>query len=353
MPLKIKAKWILFLCIFLLTSFVCNTASAQKKAIRYYKDGIDKMEEGNYKEAITFFENAISIKPEPKRQKLKIGMMSYDYDPETKLRECKAKLGVTRVTSIPTTILPKKPSNPYKRSYAVVIGIDDYENWPGLKYGVNSALAVSRKLKGLGFKVITILDREAVKERVINEQFHKLVQNTSRNDRVIIYFAGLVHTEKLSDGGKKGYLITADTPSSEFKSEAITIDRIRDFSSNIPAKHKLYVMDTCFSDDGMNSLSKRPLKSGGDLEEMVKSDVVQFVAAGNSRDHIQLRNDKGLFTTYFLKALNGEADGNKDGIVTVTELGKYLRDMVSTESQHKQTPLGGRWEGEGEFILVQ
>jgi hypothetical protein len=58
-----------------------------------------------------------------------------------------------------------------------------------------------------------------------------------------------------------------------------------------------------------------------------------------------------LFTGFFLKALEGEADINKDGVVTGSELGAYLRPTVSEASNQAQTPLYGRLEGEGEFLF--
>jgi len=49
--------------------------------------------------------------------------------------------------------------------------------------------------------------------------------------------------------------------------------------------------------------------------------------------------------------LKGEADLNKNNVVTGTELGAYLRPTVSKASENNQTPLYGRLEGEGEFIF--
>ncbi len=58
-----------------------------------------------------------------------------------------------------------------------------------------------------------------------------------------------------------------------------------------------------------------------------------------------------MFTTYFIEAIAGAADLNKDNVVTGTELGAYLRPTVSNASRQTQTPLFGRLEGEGEFLF--
>ena len=58
-----------------------------------------------------------------------------------------------------------------------------------------------------------------------------------------------------------------------------------------------------------------------------------------------------MFTSYFIKAIEGQADIDKDNVVTGTELGAYLRPTVSNASRQAQTPLFGRLEGEGEFLF--
>ncbi len=45
-----------------------------------------------------------------------------------------------------------------------------------------------------------------------------------------------------------------------------------------------------------------------------------------SRGHPDLEH--GFFSYAFLKGLNGEADSNKDGSVTINELNQYLNDQV-------------------------
>ena len=79
--------------------------------------------------------------------------------------------------------------------------------------------------------------------------------------------------------------------------------------------------------------------------------VVQIITAGGKGEQVQEKEGHGLFTTYFLRALEGEADINKDNVVTGTELGAYLRPTVSNASKQAQTPLYGRLEGEGEFLF--
>ncbi|PKN04733.1 MAG: hypothetical protein CVU74_05405, partial [Deltaproteobacteria bacterium HGW-Deltaproteobacteria-9] len=55
----------------------------------------------------------------------------------------------------------------YNRSYAVIIGINNYEKWPSLEYAVNDAKAMERKLKSLGFETTTLINHNASKDNIL------------------------------------------------------------------------------------------------------------------------------------------------------------------------------------------
>jgi len=240
----------------------------------------------------------------------------------------------------------------YEKSFAVVIGINSYEQWPVLEFALNDAKAVKHRLHEAGFEEITtIFDKDATKRRVLTELFHTLPQKVNRNDRVLFYFAGHGQTEDLENGGKKGYIIPVDADTSNYAASAISMEQIRSLSSRIPAKHILFVMDSCYSGLGLNRSYGVPPNLSGYIHKVASARAVQIVTAGGMGEQVQERGGHGLFTAYFLKALAGEADINIDGVVTGTELGAYLRPKVSDASQQAQTPLFGRLEGEGEFLF--
>ena len=63
--------------------------------------------------------------------------------------------------------------------------------------------------------------------------------------------------------------------------------------------------------------------------------VRQFLTAGDADEKVPARS---FFTPLFIRALDGEADLTRDGYVTGTELGVYLRQNLSeyTKAQHPQ-----------------
>ena len=97
----------------------------------------------------------------------------------------------------------------YQRSYALVIGIDNYQDpaWPRLSNAINDAKAVAKALEARGFEVTLKIDptssslKQAVDSFIFNEGHHE-------NARLFIWFAGHGHTIN-----GEGYLVPADAPS--------------------------------------------------------------------------------------------------------------------------------------------
>jgi hypothetical protein len=240
----------------------------------------------------------------------------------------------------------------YGKSFAVVIGINDYEKWPGLEFAVADAKAVKDTLEKTGFDDITlIIDKAATQRRILTELFHTLTDKVGRNDRVLFYFAGHGQTEDLPGGGKKGYIIPVDAETDSYASTAVSMEQIRSLSSRIAAKHIFYVMDCCYSGLGLNRSAGVWPGVSDYLRKVSAMRVVQIITAGGQGEQVQERAGHGLFTTYFLEAIGGKADIDRDNVVTGTELGAYLRPTVSNASRQMQTPLFGRLEGEGEFLF--
>lgn len=255
--------------------------------------------------------------------------------------------------TIKITRTPVQPVRYYKKSWGVVIGINKYENWPGLEYAVNDANRMAAKLHDLGFEeVIKIMDTQATRERILNLLGTELPRRVGKNDRVFIFFAGHGQTEELSAGRQKGYIIPVEGSVTDYFTTAISMEQVREFSERMPAKHVYYAIDACYSGLGfMRSQGINP-NVAGYLEKVTALRSVQMITAGGKGEQVVERNGNGLFTDFLLRALDGEADMDTDGVITATELGAFIRPRVSSASENLQTPQYGRLDGEGEVIFI-
>ena len=88
----------------------------------------------------------------------------------------------------------------YSESWALVIGINTYQNVEPLNYAVNDAVAVKEMLvEKYGFKesnIRLILDEEATKDNIL-AGFSDILAQAREKDRVVVFYAGHGETYKL------------------------------------------------------------------------------------------------------------------------------------------------------------
>jgi peptidoglycan/xylan/chitin deacetylase (PgdA/CDA1 family)/tetratricopeptide (TPR) repeat protein len=251
------------------------------------------------------------------------------------------------------------PADLYRESWAVVIGINDYQKWPKLSYAVNDAKGVRELLvEKFRFKaenIQVLLDGEATRERILSALGDVLSDSAKvkRDDRVFVFFAGHGVTRKLPNGRSLGYIVPVDADTTNYQSQAISMTNFQDISEAIPAKHALFIMDACYS--GLALTRGGP--PTGDLrkylQEVTRRSARQVLTAGGADEQVadQGPNGHSIFTWTLLQGLEGKADLNADGYITASELFAYVGPTVSSLS--RQTPAFGSMPGSegGEFIL--
>jgi len=239
----------------------------------------------------------------------------------------------------------------YSRSYALVVGIDDYTNgWPKLSLAVEDSRAVAAALEARGFEV-ELLENPTRSIFIAAIRRFFIVKGEDPDARLMFWFAGHGYTEN-----EEGFIIPADAPAPEdstaFRLAALPM---RDFSTYVrlaSAKHVLAVFDACFAGTIFGS-------TRGNLSTMISQSirrpVRQFVTSGSAYQEV---SDDGAFRKLFLRALSGEesADLNKDGFLTGSELGLYLTDRITNLTRGRQTPQFGKLRDmnydQGDFVFA-
>ena len=95
----------------------------------------------------------------------------------------------------------------YDNSYALIIGIDKYQNVQNLNYAVKDAESIQDILVNtFNFPEgnITLLKNEEATKQSIIQAFSDITTKAEESDRVLIYFAGHGETMDLPDGGEMG-----------------------------------------------------------------------------------------------------------------------------------------------------
>jgi hypothetical protein len=249
--------------------------------------------------------------------------------------------------------------------WAVVIGISSYKDSrvPSLRYASRDAKAFYDWLtspsggKYSPANVRLIMNEEATGQTIKDVLFNWLGKALTE-DLVTIYFAGHGSPQSPDQPGNL-FLLPFDTQYDNIAASGFPMWDIETaFKRFIKAKKVVVIADACHSGGvgqtfdiarrGDRSLTINPISAsfqnlsqiGDGIAVISASDEKQF-----SQEGMNWGGGHGVFTHYLLKGLQGEADYNKDGQVTLGELIPYLSEKVRRETKNAQSPtVAGKFD---------
>ncbi|MFT4719643.1 MAG: TPR repeat protein [Candidatus Azotimanducaceae bacterium] len=240
----------------------------------------------------------------------------------------------------------------YTHSFALVIGIDDYQavGWPRLSQAVNDAEKVAAALRQKGFEVALHRNLNSNDLETTLEDFF-IDKGANPDARLFVWYAGHGHTV-----GGEGYLIPADGVNTsdmrQFRRKSLSLRRFGDFIRLADSKHVYTVFDSCFAGTVFNvARSSAPPA----ITRVTAEPVRQFLTSGDAGQQV---SDDGAFASLFVEALMGRrrADLNADGYLTAEELGGFLTTEVSNISNNTQVPRHGKLRdskyNRGDFVFL-
>lgn len=303
-------------------------------------------------------ENVIKVQAWDKSGNMGEAEVSLNYNPE---------INIANNNTSPVTTAAQKGEK-----WAVIIGIGKYQH-PGinqLNYTVADAKAIYDFLttKG-GFKtenVKLLLDNEATTTNIKSALGTFLSRKAMENDTVFIYFSGHGAPEpdpSSTDGdGMSKYIVTYDSNPEELYATAFPMEEIKKIFQRIEAKKIVLFIDACYSGaSGGRTFSKPGMKTGNVSDAFLDSvsegeGRVVITASGTNEVSLEVPElGHGVFTYYLLEGLNGSADIDSDGMITIDETYEYLYDKVLETSKNYgggQHPMK-KGESSGKFVLIK
>ncbi len=170
---------------------------------------------------------------------------------------------------------------------------------------------------------------------------------------VFVYYAG--HGAPDIDTGEP-YIVPADVHPDYVKQSGYPLRMLYQNLNKMEAKSITVVLDACFSgssEKGMLIAKASPLGLSMAMEAPQK---INLLCAANKGEIASWYPEKkhSLFTYFFLKALQGCADKNKDEIITLDEVEEYtvekVADLARREYNRKQYP---QLLGDKKAILIR
>lgn len=236
-----------------------------------------------------------------------------------------------------------------RQTWAVVVGISEYIYVDRLRYADKDAAAFYQfLLSPAGGSVpkanITFLTNERATTAQIVKALDNLTALVQSGDRVILYFAGHGDQETRTIA-QRGFLLTHDTFSSNYMAGALPVIFFQDYIATFSTKNKANVtvfLDACHAGKlagneygGVQLTGEQLARQVGNETKLMACQTGEISLEGK-----QWGNGQGAFTYHLIRGLQGLADANGDGQVTLREEERYLEDHVSPEAMPvKQTPF--------------
>jgi hypothetical protein len=213
---------------------------------------------------------------------------------------------------------------------ALVIGINYYSNLKDkdLKTAVYDAKAVSNILRNkYGFTVTTLLNEQASRKGILSA-YQQLIEKSSKNDNLLIYYAGHGHHNKEMG---KAYWVPSDATLEEY--DWIIADRITGYMKGSEARKILIVSDSCYS-GAIPKTSSRLLQPRWKVNAQTRQRFLKQILRDKSRILISSGGDypvsdvggKGhsIFAQAFLDGLQ-----ESNPAFTAEELFNYVQQRVA------------------------
>ena len=253
----------------------------------------------------------------------------------------------------------------------LIIGIDAYQYYKPLKGAVADARDIESALRNVGTKdVVTLIDAAADRAGVIREM-DRLVTRTQANDLVLLSIAGhgAQEPERVKgsepDGMENVFLLPGFQPSPTGSQQRVLGREFNHFIKQLESKgaRVVFVADTCHGggmvrdiDPRAEEMSFRQVPSyrlTADLLTPVTTstetylteldfDRTDFLAAVDRRTKAPevsipgVQGLRGALSYSIARAIEGNADADGNGIVTVKELFTNVRQVVYQLSNQRQ-----------------
>ena len=246
-----------------------------------------------------------------------------------------------------------KPEVLYYKSWAVVIGIDDYVVAPKLGNAVADAKAVAESFRRLGFdEVIELYNKDASLKR-LNTLLHDILpRKVGRQDRLVIYFAGHAGITQDMNGKDLGYLVPWDAQISN-AAKSITLDELKEFSRRVMSRHVLFLLDTAVAGWDVTPPQQLSLEGRAAPEMETEKRAIQILTAAGKGEAVVRTESPDAFVQAIVAGLGGAADTDKNGWLLASELAAYVSQQVQQKSGGAQHPQFARLHGEGDTILIE
>jgi hypothetical protein len=253
--------------------------------------------------------------------------------------DAKKGIGVEEaIASLPNAL--KTPNR-----FAVVIGASQYadERIPKLPACVNDAKALYETLTdpaiGMFSKenVTLLTDQQVTKENVI-DALDQLGRRAGQQDLVVVFFSGHGATDERG----RAYWVMNNTQIDKLRATALAETDITELLGEVKTTRLVALIDACYSAATANLQQTKSLLDLAAIFPRFQGEGRVAITASKGDQLSVVIKDKSdpgygfsAFTWQVIQGLRGQADIDKDGVVTVDELWNYVKDRTEQTARQQ------------------
>jgi hypothetical protein len=240
---------------------------------------------------------------------------------------------------------------------AIIIGIADYKSLPKADFANDDARAFyDYAIRALGIKpenIKLLVDADAEEIEILRTFRNWLPSKVKSTTDVYVFYSG--HGLPTADG-QGLYLIPPRAARDLIDDTAIPFSKINAAIQSAKPKSVTMILDACYSGQARSGetlvASARPVTLKTE-NRLFPENFTVITASQN--DQISSSNpdlQHGIFSYYLMKGMEGDADTNRDGKITLGEMQAYLVENVGRQAgmmNRKQEP---QLVGDANRVLV-
>jgi uncharacterized caspase-like protein len=180
---------------------------------------------------------------------------------------------------------------------------------------------------------VVLIDEDATKENIMKKMQETFAKADS-NDMVMLYFSG---------HGMPGSFLPIDFDGFNNK---LFHEEVNAIFNSSQAKFKLCIADACHS-GGLNAFAAKSVTGNNSVIanyykafEQIQSGTALLLSSKAEETSLESRGlRQGIFSHFLMRGLEGDADADNNGIVTIKELFSYIQYNVRAYTGNTQTPI--------------
>ena len=243
----------------------------------------------------------------------------------------------------------KKKIEIVSKNYLLVVGIDNYENWPILSNAVKDA----KDFKGLMMdqysyskeNIFELCNAEATREKIITN-LRMLLDKVTPDDNLLIYYSGHGwYDQKLEEG----YWVPVDAKSDNSASYVENVN-IAKLLRKINSKKTLLISDACYAGAFIDEGKRSAAKTYNEKTKNYKARIV-FASGGLEEVSDGIKGGNSPFATSLISYLK---NASSNEIFSTDLIEKVKRDVADKYKQIPKTGIINDCGDEGgEFIFTK